>query len=315
VPHAEALAPASTASPAPPQFPVDGVRVVTRDNGRHVDLMPSRSSSYLLPELASSSLVRRESRSGASAIRFTAGDVVELVDEIDDVHMLDDLLSGMNLRIVGAGAIGVVIVDALAGLLTGGTITNVMLRMPTTSARTVPPSIVAARPPAVEELPVATAVDAFVDDPSTEPLAPDAPVSAIATRVARLSGLSDDQLAELFKIHRETYCRWRTGALPNPRVSNRRRLGLLLSLLQELADHKVNIKDWILGAVIVDGLTPYELLDRGRIDDVAYAAAALGETRGVARARLLADHAQDELLEFGDDDVWEIEPYDEIDEQ
>jgi hypothetical protein len=313
VPHAEALGPAPTASPAPPPFPVDGVRVVTRDNGRHVDLMPSPSSSYLLPELANSSLVRRESRSGPGAIRFTAGNVVELFDEIDDVHVLEDLLSGMNLRIVGAGAIGGFVVDALAGLLTGGTISNVMLRMPMTSARTVPPSIVAAPPPAVET--AATAVDTVVDDPSTEPLAPDAPVSAIATRIAQLSGLSDDQLAELFKIHRETYCRWRTGALPNPRVSNRRRLGLLLSLLQELADNKVNIKNWILGAVIVDGLTPYELLDRGRIDDIAYAAAALGESRVVARIPRLVGHTQEEALEFGDDDVWEIEPDDEVDEQ
>jgi hypothetical protein len=315
VPHAEALNPAPTASPAPPPFPVDGVRVVTRDNGRHVDLMPSPSSSYLLPELANSSLVRRESRSGPGAIRFSTGNVVELFDEIDDVHVLEDLLSGMNLRIVGAGAIGGFVVDALAGLLTGGTISNVMVRMPMTSARTVPRSNVAAPPPAVERLPAATAVDTVVDDPSTEPLAPDAPVSAIATRIAQLSGLSDDQLAELFKIHRETYCRWRTGALPNPRVSNRRRLGLLLSLLQELADNKVNIKDWILGAVIVDGLTPYELLDRGRIDDVAYAAAALGESRVVARIPRLVGHAQEEPLEFGDDDVWEIEPDDEVDEQ
>ena len=41
----------------------EGVRVVTRENGRYVDLMPSTLSSYLLPTLADFSLVRREARS------------------------------------------------------------------------------------------------------------------------------------------------------------------------------------------------------------------------------------------------------------
>jgi hypothetical protein len=318
VPHTEALvtAPVGAGQAALPRFPVEGVRVVTRDTGRQVDLMPSPSSSYLLPELASSSLVRREARSGASAIRFPAGDVVELFDEIYDARELDDLQSGMSLRIIGAGAIGAAFaVDALPGLLAAGTISNVTVRMPTTSTRTAAPAIVTAPGVAVEELPAKATADVIVDDPAVKPLAPDAPVSAIATRIAELSALSDDQLAGLFKIHRETYCRWRTGALPNPRIANRQRLGLLLSLLEALAGHEVNIKNWLLGSIIVDGLTPYELLDRGRIDDVAYAAAALGETGVVARDSRLATGIEEEPLEFGYDDVWEIEPPPEEDER
>jgi hypothetical protein len=310
VPPAEAFTTAPTAPAAPP-LPSDGVRVVTRDNGRYVDLMPSPSSSYLLPDLASASLVRREARFGASAIRFIAGDVVELFDEIDDVHVLDALLSGMNVRTEGAGAVGVSFaLDALASFLATGTLGHITLHMPTATARTV----ASAGAATLEELPVlATAHD--VDAAVAEPVAPDAPVSAIATRIAELSGLSDDQLAELFKVQRETYCRWRLGTLSNPRVGNRRRLGLLLSLLEELAHRQINIKDWLLNAVITEGLTPYELLERGRISDVAFAAASLGETRVVARDPRIATGTQEEPLEFGDDDVWELEPSAEEDER
>lgn len=310
MPAAETLTTAP-AAPAAPPLAADGVRVVTRDNGRYIDLMPSPSSSYLLPELANSSLVRREARSGAGAIRFIAGDVVELIDEIDDVHALDALLFGMNLRVLRAGAVGASLaLDALASFLTTGTLSHITLHTPTAAARTV----ASADAPTFAELPAPATADA-TDDAVAEPLAPDAPVSAIATRIAELSGLSDDQLAELFKIQRETYCRWRRGTLSNPRVGNRRRLGLLLSLLEELAHRQVNIKDWLLNAVIIEGLTPYELLDRGRIGDVAFAAASLGETRVVARDPRIATGMQEELLEFGDDDVWELEPPPEEDEQ
>ena len=308
MPPAEALTAAPTAPPPPP---ADGVRVVTRDNGRYFDLMPSPSSSYLLPELASSSLVRREARCGAGAIRFIAGDVVELFDEIDDVHVLDALLSGMNLRVVGAGAVGASFaLDVLASFVAAGALSHITLHMPTAAARTV----ASAGAPTFEELPAAATADP-VDDVPVEPLAPDASVSAIASRIAKLSGLSDDQLAELFKIQRETYCRWRLGTLSNPRVGNRRRLGLLLALLEELAHRQVNIKDWLLNAVITEGLTPYELLERGLISDVAFAAASLGETRVVARDPRIATGMQEEPLEFGDYDVWELEPPPEDDER
>ncbi|MFX4427843.1 hypothetical protein ABTA68_19650, partial [Acinetobacter baumannii] len=85
-----------------------------------------------------------------------------------------------------------------------------------------------------------------------------------------------------FKIERETFCRWRSGALANPRVGNRRRLGLLLALLEEMAGREVNIKDWLLNFTTPEGLTPYQLLDRGRIDEVAYLASSVGEP-GVER--------------------------------
>jgi hypothetical protein len=272
--------------------------------------MPSPSSSYLLPELAISSLVRREARSGAGAIRFIAGDVVELFDEIDDAQVLDALLSGMNLRVVGVGAIGSFALDVLASFAAAGTLGHIAVQMPTAAA----PTVASVGAPTFEELPTSATGDP-VDDAIAEPLAPDAPVSAIATRIAELSGLSDDQLADLFKIQRETYCRWRLGGLSNPRVGNRRRLGLLLSLLEELAHRQVNIKDWLLNAVITDDLTPYELLERGRISEVAFAAASLGETRIAARDPRIASGDTEEPLQFGDDDVWELEPPSEDDEK
>lgn len=307
MPPAEALAtaPVGTAPAAPPSS--DGVRVVTRGDGRYVDLMPSPVSSYLLPPLAGCSLVRREARSGAGAIRFTGGDVVELFDEIDDASVLEALLSGMHVRVAGAGPLGSFAIDALASFLAAGRLSHTALHMPTASARTVTSPDIATMAPAVAELPAAVNADP-VDDPVVEPLAPDAPVSDVATRIAALSGLSDDRLAELFKVERETFCRWRTGALTNPRIGNRRRLGLLLSLLEELARRHINIKDWLLNVAIVDELTAYELLERGRISDVASAAASLGETQAVERDPRLVTGAEEEPLQFGDDDVWEIEP-------
>lgn len=284
------------------------MRVVTRDNGRRVDLMPSPSSSYLLPELATSSLVRREARSGAGALRFTGNDVVEVLDEIDDADALAALLSGMNVRVAGVGAVGgSFALDALAGFLATGILSHVTLQVSATSVRTIAPPAVVAVTAADEAL----AAVAPTDAPMAEPLAPDAPVSAIATRIAELSGLSDEQLAELFKIQRETYCRWRLGTLSNPRVGNRRRLGLLLSLLEELATRQINVKDWLLNAIVVDDLTPYQLLERGRIGDVAYAAASLRETQAAERDPRVAAGVEEGLLEFGDDDAWEIEPEDD----
>ena len=61
-----------------------------------------------------------------------------------------------------------------------------------------------------------------------EPLPPDAPVEEIALPIHQLTGLSDEELAQLFKVTRETFNRWRTGVLTNPTPGSRRRLGLLL---------------------------------------------------------------------------------------
>lgn len=136
-----------------------------------------------------------------------------------------------------------------------------------------------------------------------EALPADAPVEEIASRAYELSGLGDETLAALFRVTRETFNRWRAGALTNPTPGNRRRLGVLLRLLEELNGREVNIKDWLQNPTMVDGLSPYELLRRGRIDKVAYLAAAVGS--GYA-ARSGRDEMSDEKpLIFEDEEGWE----------
>lgn len=301
-------------APAAPPPSGGGVRVVTRNNGQYVDLMPSPSSSYLLPELANSSLVRREACSGAGALRFApAGGVVEVFDDIDGFHGLDSLLSGLNLQIIGAGAVGASTamgLDAFSSLFAAGVLDLAKLQMPTTTGW----FLASAGVYATDKLITPATVDVLEDKVLPEPLTPDASVSAIATRIGQLSGLSDDQLADLFKVHRETYCRWRLGSLSNPRVGNRRRLRLLLLLLEDLNQREVSIKDWLLNSAVADGLTPYELLDCGRIDDVAFAATMLGDPRAITRDPRIVTGTDEEPLEFGDDDVWNLEPPFEEDE-
>lgn len=145
---------------------------------------------------------------------------------------------------------------------------------------------------------------------STGPLASDASVAQIASRVAQLSGLSDERLAELFKVERETFCRWRTGVLTNPRAASRRRLGLLLILLEDLNMRRVNIKDWLLNPVAGRTLTPYDLVSKGRIDEVAFLAASVGEQPTERDVAMTARTAVDSLT-FGDDNVWEFSESDE----
>jgi hypothetical protein len=112
-------------------------------------------------------------------------------------------------------------------------------------------------------------------DPPTQ-LRADASVAEVATRISSLSGLSDRELALVFRVTRETFQRWRTGALDNPTFANRRQLGLLLRLLHDLDLRGANTLQWLRNMTRIDDLTPYELLTRGRLDDVELLAAELG---------------------------------------
>lgn len=118
-------------------------------------------------------------------------------------------------------------------------------------------------------------------DPVVEPLQElraDATVAEVATRIAGISNLSDGGLAQLFGVARETFQRWRTGELTKPTRANRRRLGLLLRLLEDLDRREVKVDEWLQNVTGIDDLTPYELLKRGRLDDVEYLAAELPTT-------------------------------------
>jgi hypothetical protein len=173
------------------------------------------------------------------------------------------------------------------------------------TARVSPP----AAPPSVPELNVALSNDPVELQPASLPA--DASVAEIASRIADLTELGDARLADLFNVERETFCRWRTGVLGNPRASSRRRLSLLVSLVDALAERHVRIKDWLLNQTASDGLTPYELLGQGRIDEVAYLVSASGHPP-VERDDAITSRRAHEPLEFGDDDVWE--PQDPDDE-
>jgi hypothetical protein len=308
VPSGEVLAvsPAVEHLPPRPPAPSEGVRVVTRDNGRYFDLMPSQLSWYLLPSLADCSLLRREARSAAGLLRFTGGSVE--LEEIGNTAVLDTwrtLFEDAGL-LVGIRAISQYAQDLFdrLGSRSGG---GGLLAPPTASPATIASlGVEAVISRTTEELPV-IAPPAASTGTVTEPVAPDAPVCEVASRIAALSDLGDQRLADLFKVERETFCRWRTGVLTNPRVGNRRRLGLLLSLLEELAGRQVNIKDWLLNSVTPEGLTPYELLEQGRIDDAAFLAASIGEGVPVDRDSRVAAREEPEPLEFDDDDAWDYE--------
>jgi hypothetical protein len=271
--------------------------------------MPSQFSSYLLPTLADCSLVRREALSCAGSLRFT-GSVVEL-SEIADVARLGDwraLFAGVGITIAGRGAVGSLTGDALSRLGALGSLGRAVVQITAPPTTCTPLKAHPIRRLFTSEQSTLPTAQAINEAPTVEaPLAADASVAEIASRIATLSNLSDDLLAKLFKVERETFCRWRTGVLTNPRVGNRQRLGLLLGLLQDLAGRQVSIKDWLLNFVSSQGLTPYELLDRGRIDEVAFLAASIGEPTVERDARVATGEEPDPLI-FGDDDVWELEP-------
>lgn len=137
---------------------------------------------------------------------------------------------------------------------------------------------------------------AKVPPPCKAHVAIDSSIAAIASRIYEISGLDDGLLAALFKVQRETFNRWRTGVLTNPRRGNRRRLTLLLRLFEDLAAREIPTRDWLLNTIDEEERTPYDLLARGRIDKVAHLAAAIGVP---APIRALDVH-EGELV-FGDD--------------
>jgi hypothetical protein len=279
---------------------------VTRDNGRFFDLMPSPHSSWLLPPLADCSLVRREFQSPAGSVRFE-GEAIELREF--NVSALADVWHGLFTGAsTGASALGQATASSPVRLTGMPFVVHdygdaALLHREGSPVVRVHEAEVKSR----EQLAVTTTLPG---DDSTVTVADDATVAEVASRVARLSGLSDERLAELFKVERETFCRWRTGVLTNPRMGNRRRLGLLLALLEDLHTRRVNIKDWLLNSVTDRGLTPYDLISRGRIDEAAFLAASVGE-QPIERDQVVAARTEPEPLTFGDDDVWEFDESDD----
>lgn len=264
----------------------DGVRVVTRGDGQILDVVCSPSSAYLLPDLSGFSLMKRETDIGFGHLMFSGPTVrIDEVGVFEEPSYLSKLLNPERQAALPFAAVGV------------------LHRSPAISHGEAPPSHHAFvwEPGSGSE---STSVTSNECEVEREELRADASVAQIASRLAGLSGLSDEQLARLFKVERETFLRWRTGALANPRPANRRRLGLLFRLVEDLDGRSVNIKNWMLNQVAGEGTTPYELLANGQIERVSYLAAAHG-THADRDASIVAS-VDREPLQFGDDDVWEL---------
>lgn len=147
----------------------------------------------------------------------------------------------------------------------------------------------------LEDAPAFAGAEARTAGASADVVAPvlprpaaDASVAEIAARIAAITGFTDSELARVFRVARETFQRWRTGELTNPHIGNRRRLGLLLRLLDDLNDRDIRVDQWLRNVSAIDSLTPYELLERGRLDDVEYLAAQIPH-KGVSEQALAAD--------------------------
>jgi hypothetical protein len=97
----------------------------------------------------------------------------------------------------------------------------------------------------------------------------------VAQDVRNLSGLSAKQLGEIFPVARENFQRWTTGTPPSD--ANLQRLLGLRHLFRALADRVDDPKVWLFSPLDADvnALTPYSLLQRGRVTAVWDAVAGL----------------------------------------
>jgi hypothetical protein len=125
-------------------------------------------------------------------------------------------------------------------------------------------------------------VETSVGDESVAPLPDDASVRQLTARLSELTGLHDDELAQLFlgqasreRVSREHYQRWRTGKKENATAANRRRMWFLVRLFERLARAEIGIRDWVRNTTEMGDMTPFELLRLGRFDDVEHLAARL----------------------------------------
>lgn len=171
--------------------------------------------------------------------------------------------------------------------------------------------------------PVAPPIETRTYDDAIEVLQSDASVAQMATQIRTLTQLSDGQLANLFpgQVQRETYQRWRTGHLQNPTPANRRRMGVLTRLMERLGISGIRVRDWIQNPTDVDGLSPYQLLVQGRLDEIERLAArdappplpvetVSSEGREVAQEAALpafVPHEEEPVddLVFQDNDEWD----------
>jgi transcriptional regulator with XRE-family HTH domain len=262
---------------APPfgvsEGPAVGFRgVVLHDaDRRYLNIVASPTASYLLPDLLPT---MGEISLGVDQTRMSGG-VVRLNDSmfISGSFLVETVVShspsGFTYTIGSA--------TEEAALATGVVAWRGPAGLTKTGSRTLPS----------DEVPVR--------------LAADASVQATASRIRALSGLSDAKLADVFQVTRETFNRWRRGAMTNPTAGTRRRLGMVLRLLEELSDRGVAVNDWLQNVADDLGPSPYDLLLEGKVPEVAYLVAAEGASP------LPTSDDDDAELNFDDDeDEWEL---------
>jgi hypothetical protein len=285
-----------------------GVALLMRDHGDCLDIVPSPSAAYLLPNLFEFSPVRKESVSlGHGQVKLLDHYVIYVMAGLKEGLSPYALGAPMSAEAAGAPEpFG----PAIAGLAKGGRLE--LPPIPVGPRREASRGIAPLPVPSNETM-ASLAVDtrqgpSECDVAEDAVLTPDASIAEIASRIARLSGLGDGSLAKLFGVERETFCRWRTGVLKNPRVGNRRRLGLLLRLLEDLDGRQVHINNWLLNQLPTGDLTPYDLLAQGRIDEVAHLAVAIGVdvVEGDTSPLSVSEATDQGLLVFDDDDQWAV---------
>ena len=292
---------ASLAQP-PTNRPLEGLRVVSRNAGRCLDVVSSPSSTYLLPDLADFSLLNRETRSDQS---------LHLL--IEDEGVLIQSSTSADAAGTWQGWLGNL--AGLRGISLGFLHASEpqIFSWPASPEHVIEKVLLQAVPPPTQVTRSAVAVAPSMSVALSERTATTSPVtevSRVAQRLSALSSLTDEQLSQIFKVERETFARWKSGALTNPRVGSRRRLGLMLRLFDELTAKHVVVKDWLLNQVTPEGRTPFEMLKRGSFDQVALLSAELPlPPTGEAPLGLAGNEPP---LDFLEDDVWELETDDDI---
>jgi len=139
-------------------------------------------------------------------------------------------------------------------------------------------------------------------------------VGAIPRQVARLKqfmGLTDDQLAAMFPVSRETVNRWHNRPDVKLTPQNTYRLGLLMDLAEAMKAAGIDARTWLHQPVKGRSETPYDLICAGRLVDVRHAVEAVrAKLHRAAEPMQIVEvpRGHDIVVEDNDDDtgwVWE----------
>jgi hypothetical protein len=115
-----------------------------------------------------------------------------------------------------------------------------------------------------------------------------ASLQQLATRLSKLSELSDDQACQFFlspetreRLSSEHYQAWRSGKEKNASAGNRRRMHSLVKLFESLECAEVAVSEWLSRPTEKERLTPFDLLRLGRFDEVEWLVSRMAPSPGV----------------------------------